>query len=119
MPLYDYYCKKCGLFSALRKMADSALSEKCHQCGEESERVISAPYFAYLSKSLRLAHERSEKSAHEPGIISRSACGCSGQRHSCNSSGTNSGMPALIDKTVDKGFRMQTKKTARPWMLGH
>lgn len=109
MPVYEYHCEECGRFSAIRKMAESGHPANCTTCGALSARVISVPNFALLASGRRLAHERNEKSAHEPKAAKRSGCGCLGS-HSCN---TSKSVP------TGNGLQMQTKKTARPWMLGH
>ena len=114
MPLYEYACPDCGTFSALRKMSESQLPAHC-DCGELGTRILSAPRLAVMDRAQRSAHERNEKSAHEPRSTRRSSCGCSGN-HTCNSSAT-----AKDQGSKEKGslLQMQTKKTARPWMLGH
>jgi len=120
MPLYDYRCEQCGSsFSALRKMSEASEAAAC-ECGEMAERIISAPYLALMDRSTRIAKQRNEKAAHEPRQARRSSCGCSGT-HTCN---TNSGEKSSTAATTSKpntgnGLSMQTKKTARPWMLGH
>lgn len=121
MPLYEYECGSCGSFSALRKMSESGLPMDCESCGSESARIISVPYFALLAKAKKAAYELNEKSANEPKAIKRSGCGCSGT-HTCQT--TNSQPNAkkenkFIPTQQGSGFQMQTKRTARPWMLGH
>ncbi len=121
MPLYEYECSSCGVFSALRKMSESSLAVQCEECGEMGERIISAPHLAVLSATQRSAHERNEKSANEPRVGRRSSCGCAGS-HTCK---TKSEREKPASKAAGKpednrpGFQMQTKKTARPWMVGH
>lgn len=116
MPIYDYQCLQCGAFTALRKMSESDLAVACPSCGDASERMITAPQLAILGKAQRSAYERNEKSAHEPKIGRRSGCGCSGA-HTCSASAGKKSAEKVAAKTG--GFEMQTKKTARPWMLGH
>ncbi|MBC7696825.1 MAG: zinc ribbon domain-containing protein [Bacteroidia bacterium] len=121
MPLYEYECVNCGVFSALRKMSESSQPALCDECGCEGERIISAPHLAILGKAQRSAHETNERSAHEPKIGRRSSCGCAGS-HTCKPSADGK-----ISKSASKvnqvtglpALQMQTKKTARPWMLGH
>jgi putative FmdB family regulatory protein len=114
MPLYEYHCDACGTFSALRKMADAKLPAVCDHCGGESPRIISAPHFALVGQSQRIAYERNEKSAHEPASMRRSSCGCSKGGHTCKT-----GDSAKSTSNQSAGYQMQTKKTARPWMLSH
>lgn len=115
MPLYDYQCESCGTFSALRKMSESANPSECASCGEMAARIISAPHLALVSSSTRIAHERNEKASYEPRQTKRSSCGCSTDTHSCKPISKQNASPT----TKGHGLSMQTKKTARPWMLGH
>lgn len=116
MPLYDYQCQHCGPFTAMRKMHESAQPAQCDRCGTVSKRVISAPRFALLATAQRQAHERNEQSAHAPRSIRRDSCGCSGA-HRCKP-GTGTTQRDSVTQQGN-GFQMQTKTTARPWMLGH
>ena len=121
MPLYEYRCDDCGTFSAIRKMSESSLQGICKNCGAASERIISASHFALVGKDQRVAHERNEKSAHEPRVGRRSSCGCAGA-HTCktNANGEKNGAVQKVNPaTGTPALQMQTKKTARPWMLGH
>lgn len=114
MPLYEYVCDHCGVFSAMNSMSAAQESKACPDCGTESSRILSAPKLAVMTKTQRNAHERNEKAANEP-MTRRSSCGCSGN-HTCGSN-TKSGQSS--DGKKEAGFQMQTKKTARPWMLAH
>lgn len=122
MPIYDYECDGCGSFTELRKMSESEASVPCPQCGISSVRVITAPQLAILGKAQRSAYERNEKSAHEPKMARRSSCGCHGT-HTCSTPGkssqSKSSKPIQKAAAIAPGFEMQTKKSARPWMLGH
>lgn len=112
MPVYEYECNTCGVFTALRKMSESSEPAFCQECGAESGRILSAPRLAVLGKTQRVAHERNEKSAHEPNIGRRSSCGCTGS-HTCNTT------TKINPETGKAALQMQTKRTARPWMLSH
>jgi len=112
MPVYEYECKSCGVFSALRKISESREPAFCQECGSESHRIVSAPKLAVMGRAQREAHERNEKSAHAPSVARRSSCGCTGT-HTCKST------TKINPDTGKAAFQMQTKKTARPWMLGH
>lgn len=116
MPIYDYRCEQCGDFSVLRKMSESSLPATCIECGAQAARIISAPNLALMDGARRSAFERNEKSAHAPRQARRSSCGCSGT-HTCSS--TNKNAVSTNGSGDANGLRMQTKKTARPWMLGH
>jgi len=112
MPVYEYECPAHGVFTALRKMSESSIPAYCEDCGTESHRIMSAPRLAVMAKSQRQAHERNEKSANDPKVTRRSSCGCTG-KHTCNTS------TKVNPETGAAALQMQTKKTARPWMLGH
>lgn len=114
MPLYEYECGECGVFTALRKMSESSQPVMC-SCGCLGERIISAPHLAVMDRAQRSAHERNEKSAHEPQIRRRSSCGCTGS-HTCK---TTPAAARAKEEGKPPPLQMQTKKTARPWMLGH
>jgi len=121
MPLYEYECIECGIFSAFRKMSESALPANCSNCGISGERILSAPRFALIDSTRRMVHERNEKSAHEPRSMRRSSCGCTA-KHTCQSSADQSKAANAKNSKQDtqvSSYQMQTKKTARPWMLGH
>lgn len=46
MPLYDYQCKDCGEFRALRPMSEADAKQPCPVCGTASARMISAPFLS-------------------------------------------------------------------------
>ncbi|MCX4191364.1 FmdB family zinc ribbon protein [Methylophaga sp. OBS1] len=114
MPLYDYRCDSCGSFSAMQKMSQSSAPAVCPACGAMADRIISAPRLALMDRGTRTAMERNEASAHAPRHARRSSCGCSGT-HTCSTTARASAK----QQTEKPGLQMQTKKTARPWMLGH
>ncbi len=121
MPVYEYECADCGVFSALRSMSVSSAPATCESCGELSPRIMSAPKLAILGKAQRHAHETNEKSAHAPRVGRRSSCGCTGA-HTCKTNKDGSPAKSANKVNPDTGkmpLQMQTKKTARPWMLGH
>lgn len=117
MPIYDYHCDQCGEFSVMRPMAESALDHDCPECGETAPRIISAPRLAIMDPSNRMRWERNEKSRHSPAVARRSSCGCTGA-HTCGS-GKSQAKAKPVDPEAKPALRKQTKKTARPWMLGH
>ena len=117
MPLYDYHCPECGMFSTWGTIQDPHADAACPSCGQAATRQISAPSLAIMSADTRRAHERNEKSAHEPVHRRRSSCGCSGS-HTCGT-GAKSAAADTTAATDKPALQMQTKASARPWMLGH
>ncbi|RJQ48845.1 MAG: zinc ribbon domain-containing protein [Gammaproteobacteria bacterium] len=114
MPLYEYQCPKCGTFTAWARMSESSAPALCSECGCKGPRMISAPRLALMKPATRRAMARNEQSAHEPGMVQRSSCGCSGS-HACGrnkvSSAGHGGKKSILP--------VQPKSNARPWMLGH
>jgi putative FmdB family regulatory protein len=71
MPLYDYTCARHGAFRAWRPMSESDLAAGCPECGGPSLRQIAMPYLQQVSRNVRIAHERNERSADEPKVMRR------------------------------------------------
>ncbi|HKV54254.1 MAG TPA: zinc ribbon domain-containing protein, partial [Candidatus Binataceae bacterium] len=44
MPIYEYNCKKCGVFEATQRITESPLG-KCPTCGGKVSRLISHTSF--------------------------------------------------------------------------
>ncbi|GAB3670313.1 FmdB family zinc ribbon protein [Salinisphaera aquimarina] len=111
MPIYEFVCRDCGTFSAMRRMADSRAPSDCPQCGATSRRVIaSAPRLSRVSRSTRVAHETNERSSHAPHTTQTyggghpAGCGCASHGKS-----RQSGPPPAV----------QTQTGPRPWMISH
>ena len=98
MPIYEYLCPGCGLFSGMVKMSEASAPARCPHCQDMAPRVLSIPRLSSLSRTQRIVAERNEKSAHEPRRASRSACGCDAA--AC-------------------GHKPRRTQPKRPWMLGH
>lgn len=111
MPLYEYECPTCGVFSEMHPISQAQQPAPCPECGASSARRISAPFIAGLSTAVRNAHERNERSAHEPRLARKSSCGCTGA-HTCRPRQDN---PATTATRVQASTRLNQ----RPWMLGH
>jgi len=106
MVLYDYCCEECGMFEAWQSMSRSAEPASCPGCGRESRRVLSAPFLADMDPYSRIAHQRNEKSAHEPQLESRV-----GQHHASAS--------CSHGHTHGSSRRSPGHGPSRPWMIGH
>ncbi|MDO8694800.1 MAG: zinc ribbon domain-containing protein [Sheuella sp.] len=119
MPTYDYDCKSCGPFDALRQMSKRDESLACPACG-----ALSARFFAFgsnlsrVDSDTRRAIEGNERAAHVPKMSKDydstyarlkhpSGCGC------CSSaSGKRS-----ATQTFANGNKTFVGK--RPWMISH
>lgn len=116
MPIYKYRCGECGDFEVMRDVAERNEPCYCPFCGDDAKMMIGTPYLAILSDEDRKKHEINERSAHSPKMARRSSCSCSGV-HTCSATSTKPSEEKQEKK--EPAMQMQTKKTARPWMLGH
>ena len=114
MPTYDYECRDCGGFDALRSVSRRDEAAACPDCGAASPRVMSAaPRLALMAGSTRSAIETNERARHEPGSSRDYArfkhpagCGC------CSSSSRRSA-------TVTAPSGAKSAPSKRPWMISH
>jgi len=71
MPLYDYQCRVCGPFKEFRPLSEWDKDTKCPNCGSRSKRSIAMPRLQCVSRNVRVAHERNERSVEEPRVMRR------------------------------------------------
>lgn len=70
MPVYDYRCADCGVFDAMRRIAERDDALPCPRCGAEAVRVtVHAPALASGSSE--------SASSSEGGYGMRHVGGCS------------------------------------------
>lgn len=51
MPVYEYYCKSCGLvFEALRPLRESEAPAPCPQCARSAERIMPTTFASMVVK---------------------------------------------------------------------
>jgi len=113
MPTYDYECRDCGGFDALRSVSRRDEPAACPDCGAASPRVMSAaPRLALMAGSTRSAIETNERARHEPKnsndyqrLKHPSGCGC------CSS--------AKRGATVTAANGVKGAPSRRPWMISH
>jgi putative FmdB family regulatory protein len=113
MPTYDYECRDCGGFDALRSVSRRDEPAACPDCGTASPRVMSAaPRLALMAGSTRSAIETNERARHEPKsskdyqrLKHPSGCGC------CSSSKRGA--------TVTAASGVKGAPSRRPWMISH
>ncbi len=115
MPLYDYECQECGPFVSFSSIEERSAPSFCPVCGRTSRRVISAPNLCLMASGTRKAHAVNERSQHAPrvsrGHQCSSSCGC----------GTGTIRKKVATTTIPKlgQFQTSSRKSPRPWMLGH
>ena len=109
MPVYDYACDDCGVFTAFRPMSAFRDPCACPGCGNDSPRAfLSAPALAGMDANRRRAMATNERSAHEPKRSAAHAAGCSCCTGSKGSSRT------AISPSGAKSF-----PGSRPWAISH
>lgn len=111
MPVYDYECRACGIFTALRPMAESGDPLGCPDCGVPAPRAfVVAPALAGMDSSRRNAFAINERAAHEPKLSSAhgSNCSCCGPSRLKQKS-----------KTAKSPGGAKSFPSARPWMISH
>ena len=71
MALYTYECPACGPFEGWRPVSVALADTACPLCGTASPRQISMPFLPAVSRTVREAHERNERSAERPRVVGR------------------------------------------------
>jgi len=112
MPTYDYECRDCGGFDALRSVSRRDEPAACPDCAAASPRVMSAaPRLALMAGSTRSAIETNERAWHEPKsskdyqrLKHPSGCGCCGTKRGA---------------TVTAPSGAKSAPSRRPWMISH
>jgi putative FmdB family regulatory protein len=120
MPFYDYRCADCGPFQAPGSLQQSAAPALCPSCLALSERVIRAPYLNTMNGYRRIAHERNERSAHEPRVMSRAELDGLGRRKDyCGHSHAHENVHNSPDGVAGVPGKPKMVRSSRPWMIGH
>lgn len=111
MAVYDYQCRTCGPFTAIRPMAQSGDPCDCPDCGQPAERaLLTVPYFAGMDADRRKAFATNERARHEPrrgGASHGPGCSC------C------SGTTSRPSGTLRHADGAKTFPAKRPWMISH
>ncbi len=110
MPLYDYECTSCGPFRVWRPMSEWEADALCPDCSQPAPRQAAAPMLGVLSTNNRIAHERNERSAHEPKVVRREDLP-RGHHHGHH----HNVSPAIKQQFGD----VSQSPPGRPWMVGH
>ena len=114
MPIYGYDYQACGPFTDMQPMSRASEPMPCPECGEPAPRGISAPFVANMDPNNRIAHQRNEKSAHEPRVASGTPGG-HGHPHS-HPHGHGHSHGARRNTGLGEGLR---NTHTRPWSIGH
>ena len=72
MPVYDYECGDCGVFTLVRPMSESDQSGSCPSCKASAPRTfLVMPGLATMSATQRKAIGINERSADAPQTVDR------------------------------------------------
>lgn len=112
MPLYDYLCKDCGPFRDWQSMSAAEGPIDCPTCGDPAPRAITAPFIANMNPHNRIAHQRNEKSADEPQVMSRDRMDRLGGKRSQEAGHSH-------HHHHGHGHHGHQHHSGRPWMIGH
>jgi putative FmdB family regulatory protein len=119
MPLYGYTCLSCGPFSTWGSMLAHDEPMPCPGCGQASPRMIAAPNLACTSSNVRLAHERNERSAHEPRVVSHAQLHADRSSqvggHSHRHGHADAHRPPLSASRLGKNLRQSSRRS----VIGH
>ena len=105
MPVYEYECRSHGVFEAFKPLAEYTSPADCPDCATPAGRILSVPHLASVPRATRIAHERNERSRHEP----RMAHGCSDPHHPKHAA----------PKPVGERPALRAYTGKRPWVIEH
>jgi hypothetical protein len=89
-------------------MSEWEVDVPCPECLLPSRRLAAAPMLGVLSTNNRIAHERNERSAHEPKVVRREDLP---RAHS---------HPHEVTPLIRQQFgNVSQSPSDRPWMVGH
>ena len=69
MALYEYRCDRDGAFDVTRPIGTAPASVACPVCNADAKRVFSKPMLSSVPAELAAAIDHSEKTRHEPDIV--------------------------------------------------
>ena len=110
MPLYDYSCEACGPFRDWRPMSKAADPVPCPTCEGSAARSVATPFVANMNPHTRIAHQRNEKSANEPQVMTR---------EQVQKLGPKRGDVHGHHHHHHAHAHHHTHRSNRPWMIGH
>lgn len=114
MPTYDYECRDCGAFDALRPLGERNEPAACPGCGGASPRVFAtAPRLALMEGGTRRALDVNERARHEP----RSSRDYQRLKHPAGCGCCSTGRASR--KTVTAPDGAKSFPSQRPWMISH
>jgi putative FmdB family regulatory protein len=80
MPVYEFSCPSCGGFEVVRPMAEAGDPMRCPRCAGAAQRRFGVPGGRHVPAAVSAAHERNERSVHDPARASRADVAAAGGR---------------------------------------
>jgi putative FmdB family regulatory protein len=120
MPIYEYECAAHGRFDELRGFDACHDPADCPACGAACARAVSLPRAPVLDQAIVRAHDRNEKSRHEPahhrGRLDEHPVfrGKAQRGHVCSASCSHGG---AAEQRKAQSFQSYTGP--RPWVVEH
>ncbi|MBN8524519.1 MAG: zinc ribbon domain-containing protein [Planctomycetes bacterium] len=119
MPIYEFECEQHGRFDELRGFSASGDPAECPACGASCPRAVSLPRAPIMDRAIAAAHERNERSQHEPavhrGSLDQHAVfkGKARRGHVCSASCNHGGAAER------KAQSLTTYNGPRQWVIEH
>jgi putative FmdB family regulatory protein len=66
---YEFRCGQHGAFDVTAPLGAAPATVACPECGGAASRVYSAPMLTSVPKALAAALDHSEKTRHEPDVV--------------------------------------------------
>jgi putative FmdB family regulatory protein len=77
MPTYDYDCKDCGTFAAMKRIAARDEPTDCPGCGRPASRMVAAPQLGWMEGDARRATAKLASEGSYPRMRhAGGACSC-------------------------------------------
>ena len=111
MPVYEYQCDDHGVFEVLKSLAEYAEPAACPSCDVTATRLLSTPHLSGLARPNMIAHERNERSRHEPRRVKSTHDHAHPHHREARAIASAKGEP---QKPVLKQYT-----GARPWVIEH
>lgn len=71
MPLYEFYCKSCGLFEQMVSLNEAEGGVCCPKCEVKAKHIFSPPSFTRVFSGTRHTMLRRAEKGREPRVVRR------------------------------------------------
>ena len=69
MAIYEYRCRRDGMFDVSLPIGTAPATAACPVCADEAARVFSSPMMSLAPRALVAALDHEEKTRHEPDVV--------------------------------------------------